>query len=168
MSSSGRFCLNYTNIKKNIFFNVCTKNHLKIREKDVEMSKIILRVWNVNIEFSNADLFFLLTMSVHFSDFSDPRQGKKLWSATDPIFVKIGNSVSWDRLDKRIMSEVSSHVVKLGILPLQGTLSSCLGGKLIKNIYVPPEFRAKTGFTDSLSGRIFELNSWGSSVTYFL
>ena len=49
-------------------------------------------------------------MSVHFPINSGPRQGKKLWSASNVVFVKIGNSVSCDLFDNRIASEVGSHV----------------------------------------------------------
>ena len=52
-------------------------------------------------------------MSAHFPNISDPRQEKKLWSASDPIFVKIGHSVSCDCFDNRITSEVGSHVLSL-------------------------------------------------------
>ena len=60
------------------------------------------------------------------------------------------------RFDNRIMSEVGSRVAKLW-----------LEGKLINNVYIPPQLRVKTGFLGSHSGRIFEFNPWGSSATRF-
>ena len=70
--------------------------------------------------FSNAHLFFLFTISVHFSNFSGPSKGKKLWSASDTVFTKLGNSVLFDCIVKRTVSGVGAHIVRLDILSLSG------------------------------------------------
>ena len=57
-------------------------------------------------------------MSVHFVNPSGPRQGKKLWSASDQAFPKVGNSVSLICTVKRTVSGVRAHSAGLGVLSL--------------------------------------------------
>ena len=95
------------------------KVSLKSGKKDVGKSEF----WKFpgkDMELSDVHLFFLFTISFHFSNLSGPRQGKKLWSASDPVFPKMGNSVSFDCTVKRTVSGVGAHIARLDILSLSG------------------------------------------------